>query len=150
VLGIVLRIGIAFAAGAAVRMLQAFDLMPTLLAMAGLALAGGAMSWRLDVWRVIVVLAVPFGYFVAFVKTMHSAAAVEPASPPSIFLLAIEAARLFLPLAMPAFGSLLALKYEKHLDARKADETELTVESLLEEKIPKAQPELTYDSLDID
>jgi len=130
-------------------MLQVFDMMPALLAILLLVAAGAAMSWRLDSWRVFVVLAIPFGYVLAFLKTIHVGTLQEGGNSP-LWMLAFDGARLFLPLAMPALGSLLALQYEKRLDARKSDEAELTVDSLLMEKVPRSRPELTCDSLDID
>ncbi|MBI3682107.1 MAG: hypothetical protein HY235_17130 [Acidobacteria bacterium] len=142
---LLLRLGIAFAAGALMRMLQLFGL-PWPLIWAVLGVAGGFLSWRLVASRLFVVLLIPAGYFVAFLNTQETAAA--PAEDSLAWTLVWNAIQLFVPLALPALGSMVALKYEQRREEQK--EPEITEESLLAEKIPQAPVELSYELEDLD
>ncbi|MBL8179943.1 MAG: hypothetical protein JNK48_35010 [Bryobacterales bacterium] len=143
---VLLRIGVALAAGALFRMLVVFGL-PSLLSMVALAVAGAALSYRLVASRVFVVLSLSVGNLITYLMT-QSASAGELTENPSTILLAMNSAALFLPLAMPAFGSMLLMQYEKRSEKAAAETKELTVESLLAEKVPQATAtEIDYDRI---
>lgn len=127
-------------------MLEALGLLPWVLSLLLLAAAGAALSWRQTVWRLFIVLGVVGGHFTTYLMTRRPPPGMI--ENPSMWSLITGGVQLFLPLAMPALGSMLALKFEQRQAAR--DEPELTEESLLAEKIPQAPPELSYDLQDVD
>lgn len=144
---VLIRIAIAAAAGALMRMLQVFG-WPDALALGGMFVAGAVMSWRLEASRLFAVLAVSAGHLVAYLCTQNPAAAVV--ENPATATLIANAARLFLPVALPAAGSIVSLRIELRWQERRSEEQELTEEALLAEKIPALDPVQSYIPPDLD
>lgn len=143
---VLLRVGVALAAGALFRMLAVFGL-PAPVCLLLLAAAGAALSYKLIASRVFVVLGIIFGHFVAFLMT-HEAGLADVSENPSAGLLALNSAAIFLPLAMPALGSMLVMQFEKRQARIAAETAELTEDTLLAEKIPQVKEvEIDYDSI---
>lgn len=140
---VLLRIGVALAAGAMFRMFVVFGL-PAVISIAGLAIAGAALSHKLVASRIFVVLSLSFGNFLTYLMT-RTAGAAEATDNPNGFLLAANASMIFLPLAMPALGSILLMQYEKRQEKLAAEAKELTEESLLAEVIPATAKEKEID-----
>jgi hypothetical protein len=151
VIDVALRLGIALAAGAVVRMAQVFG-VPWLLALPLLGVAGGFLSYRLQASRIFVVMAVSAGHFCAYMVTRHPDAASASADNPTMWLLLGNAFQLFLPFLFPPLGSIIALQKEKREAKQKAETEEITEESLLEEAVPSAAPVsgFTYDLDNLD
>jgi len=144
---VLLRIGVALAAGAMFRMFVVFGL-PAAISMVGLVIAGAALSHKLIASRIFVVLSLSFGHFLTYLMTRTTGAA-DVTDSPSGFLLAANAATIFLPLAMPALGSILVMQYEKRHEQLAAEAKELTEESLLAEVVPATakEKELDYEQI---
>ena len=143
---ILLRIGVALAAGALLRMLVVFSL-PLPISVLGLIAAGAVLSYKLVASRVFVVLSLSLGNFLTFLMT-RSAGAGDVTDNPSVAMLALNSAAIFLPFAMPALGSILVMQYEKRQEKLAAETKELTEESLLAEVMPKAKElELDYERI---
>jgi hypothetical protein len=142
---VILRLAIALAAGATMRMLTVIGVAWP-VALIGLTFVSAILSWRLIASRVFVVLLVASGYFVTYLMTQDpSAATVE--ENPALWDIAISSMLVFMPLALPAMGSMLSLQYEKRLDRRAKEAEPITEESLLNEKVPAKPEEIDYDSL---
>ena len=145
---VLLRIGVALAAGAMFRMLVVFGI-PAMISILGLAIAGAALSHKLVASRIFVVLSLSLGHFLTFLMT-RSAGGGEATDNPSGFLLAANATAIFLPLAMPALGSMLLMQYEKRQAKLAAEVKEITEESLLAEALPTTPAkaaELDYETI---
>jgi len=140
---ILLRIGVALAAGALLRMLVVFHL-PLTISVLGLIAAGAVLSYKLVASRVFVVLSLSLGNFLTFLMT-RSAGAGNVTDNPSAAMLALNSAAIFLPFAMPALGSILVMQYEKRQAKLAAETNELTEESLLAEVMPPQEKELELD-----
>lgn len=143
---ILLRIGVALAAGATLRMLVVFGL-PWAFSVLGLIAAGAVLSYKLLASRVFVVLSVSVGNFLAYLMT-RTAGVSGVTDNPSATTMAMNSATLFLPFAMPALGSILVMQYEKRQAKIAAETKELTEESLLGEVTPQAtELELDYERI---
>ena len=141
-----LRIGVAFAAGAMLRMLVVFGL-PSAISMAALAVAGALLSYKLIASRIFVVICVSLGHFLAFLMT-RDAGLTDATDNPSAILLAMNATAIFLPLAMPALGSMVLMQYEKRQAKLAAETKELTEEALLAEALPQVKEvEFDYEAI---
>jgi len=143
---ILLRIGVALAAGAMLRMLVVFSL-PWAISVLCLIAAGAVLSYKLVASRVFVVLSLSLGNFLTFLMT-RSAGSGDVTDNPSAAMLAMNSAATFLPFAMPALGSILVMQYEKRQAKLAAETQELTEEALLAEVMPQAKElELDYERI---
>src|SRR5262249_47334375 len=119
--------------------------VPWFLPIVALGILGGLLSYRLMAARVFIVFGFPFAYFVAYVM-MPAAALPGLNDNPSLLLFLRNSALIYLPFAIPALGSMIALLIEKRLDKRKTEQEVITEESLLAEKIPSVHAsEIDYD-----
>jgi hypothetical protein len=142
---VILRFAIALAAGATIRMLTVIG-VPSAVAMIGLIAVSAVLSWRLVASRLFVVLLIAGGYFATYLLTPDPTS-VPVEENPALWEIAISSMLVFMPMALPALGSMIALKYEKRLDKRAQEQETITEESLLKEKIPTAPEDVDYDSL---
>jgi hypothetical protein len=144
---VVLRLFIAAAAGATVRLLLALGVLPTIAGMLLLGVAGTVVSWRLDKSRILVVSLIACGYFVTYQYTLPEPVEVSDLGMAFFWPLIMNFS---LPFALPAFGSLLGQYYERSRAAVQAHDEPITEESLLAEKIDLTkQPEISYEDLDL-
>jgi hypothetical protein len=129
------------------RMLSVFG-VPGGIALVGLGIAGGVLTYRMDATRLFVVLFTSLGHFAAYWMTANIGS-VE--NNPTIGYLVWNAVQLCLPWALPAIGSAVSLQLEKR-GAKENEPKPLTEESLLAEVAPVIKtPVIDYDDLrDID
>jgi hypothetical protein len=144
---VALRLLVAAAAGATVRLLLALGFLPLAAGMLLLGAAGVVVSWRLDKSRILVVSLIACGYFVTYQFTRPEPVEVSDLGMALFWPLIMNFS---LPFALPAIGSLLGQYYEKSREAVQAHDAAVTEESLLAEKIdlPKQQ-EISYEDLDL-
>jgi len=140
VLDVILRLGIATAAGATMRMLMVVG-VPWPIAFLGLIAVSAVVSWRLIASRVFAVLLISAGYFVTYLMTPTPEVVGVIEENPPIWELARNSMLLCLPFALPALGSMIALEVEKRLDKRAKDTEVITEESLLAERLPSVEQE---------
>jgi len=137
VLDVLLRIGVALAGGALLRMLHVFG-VPVFATLPMMAVLGALLSYRMDATRLLVVLCISIGHFIAYLSTRVTPVGVVSENP-DMTRLAWNALQLFLPWALPSAGSILALRFETRNDASSKDkkqEEEFTEESLLAVRLP--------------
>lgn len=150
VLDVILRLGIATAAGATMRMLMVLG-VPWPAAFLGLIAVSAVVSWRLIASRVFAVLMISAGYFVTYLMTQSPEVVAETLEEnPPIWELAKSSMLLCMPFALPALGSMIALLIEKRQDKRAKESEVITEESLLAEKIPTLEPDVDYELRHLD
>lgn len=143
-----LRILVALGAGAMLRMLSLFGLLPSFIAVLILGGIGAALSKGLKTSRFAVVLAASVSYFVAWYLT-QPAAPEGPTTNPAAWDLVWNSLEVFAPFLTPVVGSGLMLILENQGSTGDLHE-EITEESLLAEAIPQPPPRDPYDLSDLD
>lgn len=144
---VALRLLVAAAAGATIRMLLALGILPTVIAVLLLGVAGGVFSWKLEKSRILVVAMIALGYFVTYQYTRPEPIVVSDLG---LALFVPLLLNFSMPFALPAIGALIGQTYERHRNATHAADQPITEEALLSEKIDLRKPqEVTYDDLDL-
>jgi hypothetical protein len=140
-----LRVLVSIAAGAMLRMLSVFGVIPMPFAVVMLAVVGAFFSKGLQAARFMVVVATSGSYFVAWLYT-QSPASAQVMENPDFFDLVRGGIEVFAPFLTPVIGSGIMLAIEKHRRGEPVEE-EITEDSLLSEKLPEVPERDMYYNL---
>ncbi len=140
-----LRIIVSLAAGAMVRMLSVFGLLPLAFAIILLGVIAAVMSKGLKATRFTVVLSTSASYFVAWYFTQKPVPEGVQVNPET-FDLVKNSLEVFAPFLTPVIGSAIMLVIEKQRTSDPVEE-EITEESLLAEKLPEIPARDLYPEL---
>ncbi len=140
-----LRLLVSLAAGAMMRMLAVFGVLPVPFALLMLGVVAAFLSKGLQAVRFLVVVSTSLSYFAAWYFTQPEAAP-QALDTPDFYAVVRGGVEAFAPFVTPVVGSVIMLAIERQ---RRTDpvEEEITEESLLAEELPQVPDRDLYYNL---